>query len=85
MVYNVGSGVVLDRGIVIFDRYPNQDTSSVPFDQILNMMKHVHSDIAPGEPIICYLPKFSNNVYNETIKIQNLLTRSFTDISIITV
>lgn len=83
--YNVGSGLVLQRGLVIFDRYPSQDTSSVPFSQIINIIKNVHSDIAPNEPIVCYLPKFSSNVYNETLKIQNLLTREFSDISIIPV
>lgn len=83
--YKVGSGVVLERGMIIFDRYPNQDTSAVPFDQIVNVIKNVHSDVAPGEPLICYLPKFSSNVYNETMEIQNLLMRAFIDISIIPV
>lgn len=83
--YKVGTGVVLERGVVIFDRYPSQDTSSVPFDQIINLIKNVHSDIAPGEPVVCYLPKFSSNVYNETLKIHNPLTRAFKNISIIPV
>lgn len=83
--YKVGSGVVLKRGMVIFDRYPSQDTSSVPFDQIINIIKNVHADIAPGEPLICYLPKFSSNVYNETIKIHNLLTRALKNVTIIPV
>lgn len=83
--YKIGSGVVLERGLIILDRYPNQDTSAVPFDHIVNLIKTVQSDVAPGEPIICYLPKFSSNVYNETMKVQNLLIRAFADISIIPV
>lgn len=83
--YKVGTGVVFERGVVIFDRYPSQDTSSVPFDQIINLIKNVHADIAPGEPLVCYLPKFSSNVYNETLKIHNQLTRAFNNISIIPV
>lgn len=83
--YKVGTGAVLERGLVIFDRYPDQDTSSVPFDQIINLIKNVHSDIAPGEPIICYLPKFSSNVYNETTKIHNPLIRALKNVSIIPV
>lgn len=84
-VYNIGSGVVLERGIVIFDRNSNQDTSAVPFDQIIDIIKNVYFDIAPGHPITCYLPKFSSNVYNESIKVQSRLIQEFKDINIVPV
>lgn len=75
--YNVGSGVVTQQGIVIFDRYPNQDTSSVPFDQIIDIVKSIHTDLFAGEPIKFYIPKFSSNIYNETIKVQSRLLHEF--------
>lgn len=82
--YNMGSGVVTDQGIVIFDRGPNQDTSSVALDQIVELIKTVYLDLFNGELITCYIPKFSSNIYNESM-VQSEFLKAFDNITLIPV
>lgn len=83
--YNLGSGFITDRGVVIFDRFPNQDTSSVPIDHIIEIINTIYIDLFNGESIQFYIPKFSSNIYNETNKIQLKLLRVFKNITLIPV